>query len=77
MDLNDILIKCDGRNFVEDKAICDRIITLEELLDLCEELYNEVDILNKKIDELEQDIQDNYIPVDKSEQYGISDSDFI
>ena len=77
MDLNDILIKCDGRNFVKGKAVCDRIMTLEELLNLCEDLYNEIDTLTEKIDDLEQDIQDNYKPIDKAEQYSISDSDFI
>ena len=77
MDLNDILIKCDDRNFVKNKAVCDRTMTLEELLDLCEDLYNEIDRLTEKIDDLEQDIQDNYKPIDKSEQYGINDSDFI
>jgi hypothetical protein len=75
--MENILIKCEGRNFVKDKAVCDRIMTLEEVLDLCEELYNETERLNEKIDDLEQDIEDNYIPVSKSEQYGISNSDFI
>lgn len=75
--MENILIKCEGRNFVKDKAVCDRIMTLEEVLDLCEELYNETQRLNEKIDDLEQDIQENYKPIDKSEQYGINDSDFI
>ena len=75
--MENILIKCDGRNFVRDFAVHDRIMTLEELLDLCENLYNEVDILTEKINDLEQDIQENYKPIDKSEQYGINDSDFI
>ena len=75
--MENILIKCDGRNFVRGFAARDRIMTLEELLDLCENLYNEVDILTEKIDDLEQDIQENYKPIDKSEQYGINDSDFI
>ena len=77
MDLNDILIKCQGLNFVQDRAICDTTLSLEELLSLCEELYSEVDRLTKVIQDLEQDIEDNYIPVSKSEQYGINDSDFI
>lgn len=75
--MENILIKCDGRNFVRDFAVHDRIMTLEEVLDLCEELYNETQRLNEKIDDLEQDIQENYKPIDKSEQYGINDSDFI
>lgn len=75
--MEDILIKCDGRNFVKGKAVCDRVLTLEEILDLCEELYNETERLNEKINDLEQDIEDNYIPVSKSEQYDVNDSDFI
>ena len=77
MDLNDILIKCDGRNFVKEKAVCDRVLTLEELLNLCEDLYHQVNVLEEKIDDIEQDIEDNYTPITKAEQYSISDSDFI
>lgn len=75
--MENILIKCDGRNFVRDFAVHDRIMTLEEVLDLCEELYNETQRLNEKIDDLEQDIEDNYKPIDKVEQYGINNNDFI
>lgn len=75
--MENILIKCDGRNFVRDFAVHDRIMTLEEVLDLCEELYSEVDRLTKVIQDLEQDIEDNYKPIDKVEQYGINNNDFI
>ena len=77
MDCNDILIKCYGRNFVEDKAHSDTILTIEELVGLCEDLYYENERLKEKLDVLEEDLQENYIPKSKSEQYGISDSDFI
>ena len=77
MDCNDILIKCYGRNFVQDKAICDQVLTIEELVGLCEDLYYEVDRLQEKLDDLEEELQENYMPKSKSEQYGISDSDFI
>lgn len=77
MDCNDILIKCYGRNFVEDKAYSDTILTIEELVGLCEDLYYENKRLQEKLDDLEEDLQENYIPKSKSEQYGISDSDFI
>lgn len=77
MDCNDILIKCYGRNFVEDKACTDTILTIEELVGLCEDLYYENKRLQEKLDDLEEDLQENYIPKSKSEQYGISDSDFI
>lgn len=75
--MENILIKCDGRNFVRDFAVHDRIMTLEEVLDLCEELYSEVDRLTEVIQDLEQDIKDNYKPIDKVEQYGINNNDFI
>ena len=77
MDCNDILIKCYGRNFVEDKAYSDTILTIEELVGLCEDLYYENKRLQEKLDDSEEDLQENYIPKSKSEQYGISDSDFI
>ena len=77
MDCNDILIKCYGRNFVKDKAYSDTILTIEELVGLCEDLYYENKRLQEKLDDLEEDLQENYIPKSKSEQYGISDSDFI
>ena len=77
MDCNDILIKCYGRNFVKDKSFSDQVLTLEELIMICEDLYYENEILQEKLDDLEEDLQENYIPKSKAEQYGISDSDFI
>ena len=77
MDCNDILIKCQGFNFVQDRAVCDQVLTLEELISLCEDLYCEVNRLTEIIDVLNQDIEDNYKPIDILEQYGINNSDFI
>ena len=77
MDCNDILIKCYGRNFVEDKAYSDTILTIEELVGLCEYLYHENKRLQEKLDDLEEDLEENYIPKSKAEQYGINNSDFI
>ena len=77
MDLKDILIKCQGYIFVKDRAVMEQTLTLEELISLCEDLYCEVERLQEKLDDLEEDLQENYIPKSKSEQYGINDSDFI
>ena len=77
MDLKDILIKCQGYIFVKDRAVMEQTLTLEELLSLCEDLYYEVERLQEKLDDLEEDLQENYIPKSKAEQYGINDSDFI
>ena len=77
MDLNDVLINCDGRNFTKDIAICDRTMSLESILNLCEDLYYEVDELSNELQNLEEDLEENYIPKSKAEQYGINNSDFI
>ena len=77
MDCNDILIKCCGRNFVKDKSFSNQVLTIEELIMICEDLYYENERLKERLDDSEEDLQENYIPKSKSEQYGISDSDFI
>ena len=41
------------------------------------DLIHEIDILKEKIEDLEQDIEDNYKPIKKEEQYGINYRDFI
>ena len=70
MDLKDILIKCDGYNFVENLALIDRVLTLEDLINLCEDLYYENQRLEEKIEELEQNIQENYIKRPQSDYTG-------
>lgn len=77
MELKDILLNCDGYNFVDDKAYADRTLTLEELLDLTENLYMEVERLMEKIEDIEQDIEDNYRKIPLDEQYGLNNNDFI
>lgn len=39
--------------------------------------YAEVNHLEEKIEDIEQDIQDNYRPIPVAEQVDISDGDFI
>lgn len=41
------------------------------------DLMHEIDILKEKIEDLEQDIEDNYKPIKKEEQYEINYRDFI
>lgn len=77
MDLNDVLINCNDRNFAKDIAVCDRTMSLETILNLCEELYYEVENLTKEIQDLEENLEENYTPKNKAEQYAINDSDFI
>ncbi len=41
------------------------------------DLIHEIDILNEKIEDLEQDIENNYKPITKEEETGINYRDFI
>ena len=52
-------------------------IDSETLLSMVEDLIIEVDRLQEELEDMEQDIQDNYKPILVAEQVGISDSDFI
>lgn len=77
MDLNDILIKCDGYNFVKDRAVGDRTLTIEEVITICEELYNEVKNLKEELEDLEADLEENYKPICKLDMFSFSERDFI
>lgn len=48
---------------------CEFYIKSDDLLSVVDELYDEVGHLEEKIEDIEQDIQDNYKPVRKEEQY--------
>lgn len=75
MDLNDVWVKCDGCNFVEDRCLADRTITLEELIQLCEDLSYENQKLQEEIRELEDDIEHNYIKRPQSDYTGSFEDD--
>ncbi len=53
------------------------IVTLEEILDKLVELDEELDLLAEKYGELEEDIRENYRPIPVMEQVGMSERDFI
>lgn len=74
---NTVMVKCDGYNFVENLAPIHRCLYLEELLALTEEYYMETERLKEELEDLKQDVEDNYRRIPLSEQYGVSDSDFI
>lgn len=77
MDFDDIYIKCSDRNFTDGFSEREKIMTLKEILDLCDDLYYENQELEKKIKDIEQNIEDNYRPIPKAEQYDVKDEDFI
>lgn len=77
MDFDDIYIKCSDRDFTDGFSEREKIMTLKEILDLCDDLYYESQELEKKIKDIEQDIEDNYRPIPKAEQYDVKNEDFI
>lgn len=53
------------------------IYEVEEVLEIIENMEREIDILEDKVEELEHDIEENYIRKEDNEDYGIYDHDFI
>lgn len=49
----------------------------EDLLSIIDDLIYEVDRLEEQIEDIKEDIRDNYKPISYAEQVGINDSDFI
>lgn len=66
----EILVNVKGYNFAGFKDM----MTVEELVELCEELQDEVEGLKIEKEELERDIEENYQK--KDVDYGVYDRDF-
>ena len=49
----------------------------DNVIEIIEDLLLEIDRLQEKYEDLEQDLEENYKPIPASEQYGISDRDFL
>ena len=41
-----------------------------------EDMFCEIDSLEEKIEDMEQDIRDNYKPISPYEMYGVNERDF-
>ena len=55
----------------------DNFLPSENIVSIFEDLIYEIDRLEEKYEDLEADLRDNYRAIPVSEQYGISDRDFI
>lgn len=49
----------------------------DEAIDLIYELIDAYDSLEEELEDLKQDLEENYRPIPVSEQVGISDRDFL
>lgn len=67
---------------IEEKTITNyeienNLLPLENVMGIVEDLLSEINSLNEKLEDLENDVRENYRPIPVAEQYGISDEDFI
>ena len=53
------------------------LLPLENVMGIVEDLLSEINSLNEKLEDLENDVRENYRPIPEAEQYGIGDEDFI
>ena len=45
------------------------LVSLDEILNKCEDMACEIDTLQEELDDLKQDLHDNYKPIELNEQY--------
>lgn len=67
------IIKKTNTNY----KIKNNLLPIENVVEIIEDLLNEINSLNEKLEDLENDVRENYRPIPVAEQYGISDEDFI
>ena len=60
-----------------DYGIVKNLLPLENITGIVEDLLGEIDYLEEKLEDLENDMRENYRPIPVVEQYGISDKEFI
>ena len=76
--MDEVFIRKEDLNKWEAKYFPNKdLISINDLLDVITDLDSDVTYLKEKIEDMEQDIQDNYRRISVSEQVGISDKDFI
>lgn len=49
----------------------------DDLIEMVDEIVQEYEHLEEKLEDLKQNIEENYRPIPVAEQYGISQRDFI
>ena len=68
--MNEVFIKVKGDAYLE-KVFTDKdIISIDELISKFQSLIDDVEYLQEKVNDLENDIRDNYRPITKEEMYG-------
>ena len=68
--MNEIYIKVKGDAYLEQVFKDKDLISIDELITKFQSLINDVEYLEDKVNDLENDIRDNYRPISKEEMYG-------
>lgn len=68
--MNEVYIKVKGDAYLEQVFKDKDLISVDELIAKFQSLINDVEYLEKKVNELEADIRDNYRPITKEEMWG-------
>lgn len=72
----DIYLKKEDLPDILQKRFDNYLISFQELVSSFEEAVYYINILKEKIENLEQDIQDNYKPINIYDELGINENDF-
>lgn len=75
--MKDVYIKKEDLDSWISKYFIQDLISVDDLVSIIEDLSSELRIATDKIQELENDIEENYRRIPVSEQVGISDRNFI
>lgn len=75
--MEEIYIKTQGYSFLEKKFKNNDLVSIYDLLGYIEDLDNDNGRLEEELEDLKQNIEDNYKPIPYNEQVGIYDHDFI
>lgn len=62
---------------IDQKIVSKKSVSFNELLDLIDNLNYELDNLKDEYNNFKDEVEENYRQISQSEQYGVSDRDFI
>ena len=68
--LNEVCIKVKGDAYLEHAVKDKDVSSIDELITKFQSLINDVEYLEEKVNDLENDIRDNYRPITHEEMYG-------
>lgn len=77
--MDEIYIKADDLNDWIKKYLPKNqdLYSIDDLIGAIEDMDGEIERLRNVIDDLEEDIRENYRPIPVSEQYDVNECDFI